>query len=235
MAEPTEAPQGGAEPVAPSRPDYLDARFTSVEEQAKAYKEAETKMQQESGKRAELERQNRELLARQTPTLPIASPQPEPDLNELYWQKPAEVMEKLVQKHVEPFYEDKYEAQKQMLLTKDPAYAKYFPQIDAMVKAQPGLKKQPGIVEKLYKVASALEFDPDAERKRIEERVRNEMQMKIGTSLEGVGSPPTGTPSSLPELSSDEKRVAEKFHRDLSPQEAHKKYAESKLKWAQGA
>lgn len=173
-------------------------------------------------------------MARQQATPVVEAPAQE-DLNELYWQKPAEVVERLVAKHVEPFYEDKYESQKRTLVSKDPNYEKYFPQIDAMVKAQPELKKQPGIVEKLYKVASAMEFDEPAVRKQIEERIRSEMQNKVLSSVEGAGAgKPDGSPS-LPTLSAEQKQFAERFHSDLSPQEAHKKYAEAKAKHDKGA
>lgn len=242
MAEPTEQ-QGGAEgqqqqqqQQQDSRPDYLDARFNSVEEQARAYKEAEKKMQQDSQRAAELERQNRELLARQqAPAVQAPQQQEQVDLNELYWKEPASVMDRLVQKHVEPFFDERFEMQKNALKAENPGAEKYFPQVDAMVKAQPGLKNKPGIVRQLVRVASAMEFDPDAERKRIEDKVRAEIQGKVVTGVEGAGAAHAGTPSSLPELTIDEKRAAEKFHRDLLPTEAHKKYAENKLKLQQGA
>lgn len=162
-----------------------------------------------------------------------APPQEQVDLNELYWKEPATVMNQLVQKHVEPFFEERFEMQKNALKAENPGVEKYFPQVDAMVKAQPGLKNKPGIVRQLVKVASAMEFDPDAERKRIEEKVRAEIQGKVQTGVEGAGAGPSGTPTLLPELTADEKRAAEKFHRDLLPGEAHKKYAENKLKLEQ--
>jgi hypothetical protein len=233
MAEPTEQ-QGGAEQGTPSRPEYLDARFTSVEEQAKAYKEAEKLMQQKSQRAAELERQNQELLSRQQ-AVPAVAPQEQVDYNELYWKEPATVMDRLVQKHVEPFFEERFEMQKNALKAENPGAEKYFPQIDAMVKAQPGLKNKPGIVKQLVKVASAMEFDPDAERKRIEAQVRAEITGKVQTGVEGAGAAQAGTQTQLPELTADEKRAAEKFHRDLTPFEAYKKYAENKVKFQTGA
>jgi hypothetical protein len=175
----------------------------------------------------------RQLQARQQAAPVVTPAPPEENLNELYWQKPAEVMERLVEKHVAPFFDERYENQKAAVRAENPGSEKYFAQVDAMIKAQPALKNKTGIVKQLVKVASAMEFDPDAERKRIEEKVRAEMAGKVITSVEGGGSAPATTPTSLPDLSADEKKAAEKFHKDLSPNEAHKKYAESKLKFEQ--
>ncbi len=236
QGQPTDTP---AAPAAEPKPEViLDPRFKTIEDQAKAYKEAETKMQHESQKRAELERQNQELQTRLsqhgTPSAP-AAPAPEEDLDELYWKSPSKVMQRIIEKQIEPFFEDRYEMQKQKYAS-DPVFQRYAPQIDQMIKAQPELKQRPGIVDQMYKVVRALEFDPEAERKRIEAEVTQRLSNKQTGSLEGAGAPAGATPSTPGnELSDDEKRVAIKFNPDLAPAEAYKKYATAKTKWAQGA
>ena len=244
MAEPT-VQQGGATqaapatPTPPARPDFLDARFNSVEEQAKAYKEAETKMQRDSQRAAELERQNRELLSRQQAQPAVVTPQVEDhkELNEQYWTDPVGVLKKVVHQQtrelVMPFYDDKIESQKSALRAENPNVDKYFPQVDAMIKAQPDLRFKPGIVRNLVKVASAMEFDADAERKRITEEVKAQLTGKVVSQVEGAGAGSPGTSVTTETLSNDEKHTAERFHPELSPQEAHKLYAENKSKHLQ--
>lgn len=166
---------------------------------------------------------------------PPAKQPAQEDLNELYWQKPAEVIGRLVQQYVEPFVEDRYELQKQKYAG-DPDFQKYAPAIDQMVKAQPALRQQPGIVDKLYRAARAMDFDPNAEKERIRQEVLKELQTKQGGAVEGAGAAAAGGGAGqLPDLSSDEKRVAEKFYPDLPQADAYKKYAENKGKWMQGA
>ncbi len=234
VAQPQGQPEG--EPAAVEQ-FQLDPRFKTVEDQAKAYKEAEKLMTQRAQEAAELKRQlEQERLVRQTPQ-PVAQPvaQPEEDLNELYWKEPAKVMERLIGKHIEPFYTDRYEMQKAKYAN-DPEFQKHVAQIDQMVSINPQLKNQTGIVDKLYRVARAMEFDPDSERKRIEAEVMARFQSKQAGLVEGAGSPGAGpTPvATLADLTDEEKRVAVKFNSDLPQAEAFKKYAERKAKWAQG-
>ncbi|HEY6022307.1 MAG TPA: hypothetical protein VIY48_21355, partial [Candidatus Paceibacterota bacterium] len=235
----TPAPEGGAaaeaqEPVVQeTRPEWLDPRFKTPEDQAKAYKEAEKKMQQEAQTRAELERQNRELLGRmQQPVVPQA---PEANYNELFWQNPAEVMDKLLEKRVQaavqPFIESGYQVQKEAYAN-DPEFRKYEPIIDQMAASQPGLKSRPGAVKELYRVVRSM--DPNYE-KSIEERIRQEYQSKTASAVEGAGTPASPKPTSRVELSAEEQAVAMKFYPELSKQEAFKKYHDSKMNMHGGA
>jgi hypothetical protein len=241
MAEPT-VQQGGATPAAPAvptRPDFLDPRFNSVEEQARAYKEAEKQMQLKANQTAELERQNRELLSRQQAQPAAVTPHVEDhkELNEQYWTDPVGVLKKVVHQQtrelVMPFYDDKIESQKSALRAENPNVDKYFPQVDAMIKAQPDLRFKPGIVRNLVKVASAMEFDADAERKRITEEVKAQLTGKVVSQVEGAGAGSPGTQVTTDTLNADEKHTAERFHPELSREEAHKLYAENKLKLQQ--
>ncbi len=224
--EPTPQEGGTPEPKV-ERPDYLDSRFNSVEDQAKAYKEAEKKMQQEANARAELERQNRELLARQVP----APPPVQENLDELFWQKPTEVMGRLInrqlQEGVRPFIEDRYNMQKERYAN-DADFKRYEPQIDQLVAAQPELKTQPGVVDKLYKVVRAMEFDPEAERKRIEAEVMQKHNIKVAGMAEGAGSVRDIDPTPKAVLSADEQLAARKIYSDLPPAKAYERYAVAK-------
>ena len=210
-----------------------------AEAAAEAAKQKDVEYWKAEAKKAfeDRDRAKNELREQQTRVQQSASAQPpEPDLNEAYWQKPAEVVRKIVAEMVDPFIEDRYELQKAKYAT-DPDFSKYAPQIDNMVKMQPELRKQPGIVDKLYRAARAMEFDPNAERERIRQQVLEEMKLKTGSSVEGAGTPPGTPPSTITgnELNDNERKVAQKFYPDLSQQEAFKKYAENKAKWMQGA
>lgn len=206
----------------------LDPRFKSVEDQAKAYPEAEKKMQQEAQKRSELERQNQELQARlAVPNPPV---QDTTNYDELFWQKPTEVISRVVERYIAPLEEDRYETKKQKFAD-DPDFKKYESQIDTVMKAQPHLRKDPESFGKMFKIMKAMDFNQDEYEKQVRAKVMAEIQDKTGGSVEG------GTPSALPketktDLSDDEKNVARKFHPDLSPQKAYEKYAESKNKYS---
>ena len=215
-----------------------DAEAAAAAETAKQndpeYWKSEAKKAFEARDRAKEEA--RQLQERMQQPPPVVTPPPvEEDLNELYWKEPAKVMEKLIGKYVEPFVEDRYELQKGKYAA-DPEFRKYAPKIDEMVKMQPQLKQQPGIVDKLYKVVRAMEFDPEAERQRIRQEEVAKLQTKQGSLVEGAGSPGAGpAPTPTIDLTDDEKKTAEKFNPGINPQEAHKKYAEKKAKWLQGA
>jgi hypothetical protein len=236
MADELETPGQPADAPAQEAAFELDPRFKSVEDQARAYKEAEKKMTQEAQRRADLERQNRELLSRPQQVVAPQDPQPQEDLNELYWQKPAAVVERILERYVAPFVDNGYEGQKQKYAS-DPNFQRFAPQIDQMVQMQPELKRQPGIVDKLYRVARAMEFDPDQEREALRAEVRAEIQGKQAGLAESPSAPQGGTQQTNPAntLTADERRVALKFHNDVAPEEAYKRYAASKDKWAQGA
>lgn len=217
-----------AEPV--ESPDYLDPRFKTVEDQARAYKEAEKKMQQEAQRRAELERQNQELLGRvQQP--PQAAPPAEPPVNEdqLFWEKPTEVMKRIVGQYVSPFVDDRYEMQKTQF-RQDPNFAKYEPEIDQMIRMQPELKQKPTVVSDLYKIIRARDFDPVTERERIKAEIMAEMQGKAAAGLEAPGSPPVLQAPPV-ELTAEEKRAALGIYGNVPQEEAFKKYADAKTRY----
>jgi hypothetical protein len=225
----------------PARPDYLDPRFKTVEDQAKAYREAETKMQHEAQRRASLER---ELQMRQQPApqQPQVEPQQE-NLDEAFWQRPTEVIRKLVgtqlqevTRQFEPIIEDRFQAQKQQYAN-DPMFKELEPQIDQVFRLQPQLKQQPGAMAYVYNFMKAQSFDPAAERERLKAEVRAELTgaNRQAGQIEGGGSPgpgPTTTPKM--ELTGEEQRTAQRFYSDLTPQEAYKRYFDSKQKWAKG-
>lgn len=240
-AEP--APEGGGAPapVEPPKPDFLDPRFKTVEDQARAYREAERKMQQESQRRALLER---ELQARQQQTVvPQAQPEPQEDLDQIFWQKPTEVINKVFERRLqdvtqqfEPFIDDRLNFQKAKYAN-DPVFKELEPQIDQVFRLQPQLKRQAGSVDYVYNFLRAQTFDPNQERERIRQEV--EAQMRGGNrqtgQVEGVGAPsggPTATPKM--ELSDDEQRAATRFYSDLPPQQAYERYWKSKQAWNKG-
>jgi len=224
----------------PARPDYLDARFKTVEDQARAYREAETKMQHEAQRRSTLER---ELQMRQQPETPPAQPEPQENLDELFWQKPTEVIGKLVGRQLsevtrqfEPIIEDRFQSQKSQYAN-DPTFKELEPQIDQVFRLQPQLKQQPGSMAYVYNFLKAQSFNPDTERERIrqEEVAKLNVANRQAGQIEGGGAPspgPTTTPKM--ELSADEQRAATRFYSDLTPQEAYKRYSESKSKWTKG-
>lgn len=225
----------------PARPDYLDPRFKTVEDQAKAYREAETKMQHEAQRRAILER---ELQMRQQPVAP-SQPQepPQENLDELFWQKPTEVIGKLVgrqlsevTKQFEPIIEDRFQMQKSKYAN-DATFKEYEPQIDQVFRLQPQLKQQPGSLDYVYNFLRAQNFDPNTERERLKAEIRAELTgaNRQAGQIEGGGAPATG-PTTTPkmELSAEEQGAAIRFYSDLPPQEAYKRYFESKQQWAKG-
>jgi hypothetical protein len=223
----------GEQDVTPATPEVAPPVAEAPEQDAEYWK-GEAKKAFEARDRAKEEARVASQSQYQ-PQQPVAPPAPEEDLNELYWKEPAKVIERLIGKQIEPFYVDRYEMQKAKYAD-DPIFKKHAPQIDQMVAAQPELRTKAGIVDQLYRVARAMEFDPDAERKRIEADVMARFNLKQAGSLEGAGTPLGATPSTpLAELSDDEKRVATKFYPDLAPREAYKNYASNKSKWAQGA
>lgn len=242
VATGTPAPETPPVETPPARPDYLDARFKTVEDQAKAYREAETKMQHEAQRRAILER---ELQMRQQQ--PVGPPQsqelPQENLDELFWQKPTEVIDKLVgrklsevTKQFEPIIEDRFQMQKSKYAN-DATFKEYEPQIDQVFRLQPQLKQQPGSLDYVYNFLRAQNFDPNAERERMKAEIKAELtgaNRQTG-QIEGGGAPATG-PMTTPkmELSADEQRAAIRFYGDLPPQEAYKRYFESKQQWAKG-
>ena len=254
MADPTpvEEPKGSAEPVVAEpvaekveeeKPDWLDPRFKTVEDQAKAYKESERLMTQKAQRASELERQ---LLERQfqpapvIPKVPVVEP-PEENLDEQFWQKPTSVIDKVVSRRIaeverkmEPLAEDRFERNK-VKYANDPVFKELEPQIDHVFKLQPHLRNQEGSLDYVYKFLAAQNFNPTAERERIRQEIMTERAgaNKVTGGVEGVGSPSAG-PQATPkmDLSDDEKATALKFYSDVPKTEAYKRYYESRQKWA---
>jgi hypothetical protein len=252
MADPTavEEPKGSTEtvPTEPEvvvevKPDWLDPRFKSVEDQAKAYKESERLMTQKAQRASELERQ---LLERQfQPTQVVPKPQPEAEptnenLDEQFWQKPTSVIDTIVRRRVseverkmEPLAEDRFERQK-VKYANDPVFKELESQIDHVFKLQPNLKNQEGSMDYVYKFLAAQNFNPQTERERIRQEIMAERAgaNKVTGSVEGVGAPSDG-PKSTPkmDLSDEEQRTARKFYSDMPAQEAYKRYYDSRVKW----
>lgn len=236
-----------AEPVVetPAKPDFLDPRFNTVEDQARAYRDAEKKMQQEANRRAALERElsMRQYQESQRPATPQVNAEPQENLDETFWQKPTEVIDKLVSrrlgevtKQLEPFVEDRLNQQKSKYAN-DPVFKELEPQIDQVFKLQPELKKQAGSVDYIYNFLRAQTFDPAMERERIKAEIRAEMtgaNRQTG-QIEGAGSPSAGpAPTPKMELTDDERRAAQRFYSDMPPQEAYKRYWTSKQAWNKG-
>lgn len=236
----TPAPEVPPVETPPARPDFLDARFKTVEDQAKAYREAEKKMQHEAQRSASLERELQ--MRQQQPIAPPTQPEPE-NLDELFWQKPTEVIGKLVgrqlsevTKQFEPIIEDRFQMQKSKYAN-DATFKEYEPQIDQVFRLQPQLKQQPGSLDYVYNFLRAQNFDENAVRERMKAEIRAELtgaNRQTG-QIEGGGAPSTG-PTTTPkmELSADQQRTALKLYDNLPPQEAYKRYGESLANWAKG-
>ena len=231
----TEQP-GGDQAAAPAAPPAgAEAPVQDTE-----YWKNEAKKAFEARDRAKEETRLANQRPQYSAPAPAAPPAPEENLDELYWTSPTKVLEKILDRRlsqaVDPFYEDRYEMQKAKYAN-DPNFQRYAPQIDELIRTDPKLKSQPGVVDKLYRAVRAMEFDPDAERKRIEAEVIQRMQNKQTGSLESAGTPPGATPPASQQinLTDDEKRVAIKFNPSISADEAYKKYQANKSKWQQGA
>jgi len=252
MADPTpvEEPKGSAEPVAEpvvekveevEKPDWLDPRFKTVEDQAKAYKESERLMTQKAQRASELERQllERQFQPKLDPAPPVAPPVEE-NLDEQFWQKPTSVIDKVVSRRIaeverkmEPLAEDRFERQK-VKYANDPLFKELEPQIDHVFKLQPHLRNQEGSMDYVYKFLAAQNFNPQTERERIRQEIMAERAgaNKVAGGVEGVGSPSAGPVASPKmDLNDDEKATALKFYSDIPKQEAYKRYYDSRQKW----
>ena len=103
----------GTIPAQTPPPDQqlIAGKFKTQDELVKAYQEAEKKITQESQARSTLERQLQEeakvreqLMGRVTqPTVPVEGPTDD----ELFWQKPTEVIGKVVERFLSPFEDDR--------------------------------------------------------------------------------------------------------------------------------
>lgn len=244
--KPAEAPVVPDDPEVPpveeehaARPEWLDPRFKSVEDQAKAYRDSEKAMHMANQRRSEVER---ELAARSMvppPQPPAEQAPPEPEVSDdMFWQNPVKVIEKVVQKQLgsmdrklEPLMEDRFTRQLDKYAN-DEDFKTYSPQIEQVFKLQPQLRNQPGAVDYVYNFLRAQNFNPDDERRRIEAKVRNELSGKAAPPLEGGSPPAEFKPTPKVELSEDERRAALRFYSDLPPQEAYKKYHATKAKWS---
>lgn len=224
------APSQGATPVVPGQ-ELILGRFKTNDDLAKSYQELERKMTQEAQTRAALERQLQEQALRDQART-ATTPPPETNYDELFWQRPTEVIGKVVERFLSPFEEDRYQMQKTRFV-QDPDFRKYEPQIDQMMSMQPELKRQPGSVEKMYRVLKALDFDQGQLEQQIRAKIAAEQQNKLGGAVEGASPTPSATPTAV-QLSEEEARTAVKFFPELTPQEAYKRYADNKVKFGVG-
>ena len=222
-------------PPAEGAEQSLLGRFNSPEELAKSYQELEKKFTQTSQQNAEYARLQQENQVRQmfTPPTP-APPKPEENMNEMFWQNPAEVLQKLTERVIDSrldfVYDQNYEAQKAQYAN-DPQFKQYEQQIDMVVKQQyPELRKQPGVVSQLYKMVRGLSFDEDSFKRQVIEDYERSKLAGANSGIEGA-SPPSSAQVRQPiNLSDDEKRVALQFYPDIKPDEAYQRYAASKSK-----
>jgi hypothetical protein len=207
-------------------------RFKTPDDLAKAYQEAETKMTQEAQKRAELERQNQELQVRIQQNPPQQQQQQAAEVNydELFWQKPTEVINTMIRRNMEPFTMTYWEQQKSAF-RQDPNFVKLEPQIDAIASQYPDVKTKPGSVEQLYKMVQGLTFDPVAYENQIREKIKKEEEQKRTGLVEGAQGRETFTANTEVQLTEEEKHVARNMYAAFGvtdPNEAYKKYAAAK-------
>lgn len=215
----------------PKPQELILGRFKTPDELVKAYQELEADYTRKGQALTERERMLQELQSR------VAIPQIQQqgdvvDDNELFWQKPMEVINRIVSKTIEPLTTTYYQTQKDKFRN-DPEFQKLESQIDAITSMYPNLKTQPDIVPQLYKMVKGLNFDEGDYERKIREKIKAESEGKIAGTVEGVG---TGSQvketENLAPLTEDEKRFAFNWYSSLddkvTPDEAYKKYAQSK-------
>lgn len=203
-------------------------RFKDQDELANSYREIEKAYTQSQQMLAETNRRFNELAGT------IQKKEPEPNLNELFWQDPVGTLSKVVEQTVgrrfEPLVQDRYEAEKESLRQGDSEFVNYEQYVDQIIERYPDLKTQRNIVPQLYKMVKGLYFDESAYEKRVREKIELEKNQKIAGSIEGGGSPSTNLTASQIMLSADEKRVALNSYKGVTPEEAYKKYAVAKAR-----
>lgn len=210
--------------------ELILGRFKTPDELVKAYQELEADYTRKGQALSERDKMLQELQNR------IVAPQIQPqnveDDNELFWQKPMEVINRIVSKTIEPLTTTYYQTQKEKFRS-DPEFQNLEPQIDNIVNMYPYLKSQPDIVSQLFKMVKGLYFNEGEYERKVREKVKAEMEGKIGETIEGAGNPSQITREiTLEPLTEDEKRFAYNWYSNLddkiTPDEAYKKYAQSK-------
>ena len=211
--------------------DLILGKFKTPEEAYKAYENLEPEFTKKSQELADTKRALEELQTRVTATpAPTPAPSEEENLDQLFFTDPAQAMNKVVQKQLQPLLDAQFETSMTAYRTSDPVFKKYENEIRIIVQNAPHIKTQPGIVEQLYKMVKGLHIeDFEAE---LREKIRAEMAGKVEGALEGGGAGHVdgGKGEQQIKLTDDEKAVARKFNSNLSPEEAYKKYAAKKAK-----
>ena len=226
--EPEVKKPDGSEVVKPQ--ELILGRFNSQDELVKAYQELEADYTRKGKVLTDREQMLQELQNR------VAVPQiPKEDVvddNELFWQKPMEVINRIVSRTIEPLTTTYYQTQKDKFRS-DPEFQKLEPQIDAITNMYPNLKTQPEIVPQLYKMVKGLNFDEGDYERKVREKIKAEAEGKIAGTIEGVGiAGQVRETETLAPLTEDEKKFAYNWYSSLddkvTPEEAYKKYAQSK-------
>lgn len=227
----------GSKIDAPKPDELILGRFKSKDEVVTAYPEAEKLMTQATQEAAELRRQNQELQERLIQQTPPPKQEPEVNYDELFWQKPTEVISKMIRQSIEPLTGNYYEQQKTALRS-DPEFIKLEPQIDQIANMYPDVKTKPEAVKQLFKMVKGLNFDEAEFEKRMREKIAIEQGRKIEGSIEGAGAGRDSFVSTEKvELTEEEKKTAVKWYETqgiTNPEEAYKKYAEAKKSYAGG-
>jgi hypothetical protein len=207
-------------------------RFKSQDDLVKSYKELETKFTQGSQEAADLKRMIQELQVR----VPQQQKEEQVDLDTVYWEKPSKLREDLlndVRKLLEPLAMTQFQVEKTHLKS-DPMFVKYEAEIDQLIgQLPPQLKSQPGMLGELFTLVKGRHQNEilEDERKRIRKEIEEGREGAIFGSLEEPsGGEHLSNKTRLPSLTDEEKRVAEQFNPELSKADAHKKYAEKKVK-----
>jgi|TARA_Y100000310_G_C20700503_1_gene829330 hypothetical protein len=191
-------------------------RFKNQDELIKAYQESESALTQKSQRVTELERS-----ANQPP--PAKEPEPQEDEDSLFWEKPLETIKKVVAKAIEPLGQGMVETQKDTL-RKDPDFAKYEPEIDAILDQYPQLRQTPHVIPQIYKMVKGMHVEDMEKELRV--KWEKEQQVKEGTLLEGAGVPET--PGKESPLTAQEKTIAYKMFPDVTRSKAEEEYAKWK-------
>lgn len=224
---------GSTEEEGKSGEQAILGKFKTVDDLAKSYKELEAKNTQTSQETAELRRQLQEL---QTAVQQEETAKEPEDMNIKYWQNPASIiddMETRLNKLLEPLVTVQIETQK-VQLRQDPYFVKYENEVNTMLNSLPTtMRNQPGILGELFNLVKGRhqnEILEDRIKKLRTELMENKGDIILGSLEEPSGGETFTGKETTVRLTDEEKRIAEQFNSDLSPAEAHKKYAEKKAR-----
>uniref|UniRef100_A0A6M3K8C5 Uncharacterized protein n=1 Tax=viral metagenome TaxID=1070528 RepID=A0A6M3K8C5_9ZZZZ len=221
-------PGDGSEPKPDQQSIKIDegTAFKNVDELVNAYKNLRTDYTKKGQTLSDYEKQMQEIQTR------IAAPVAQEttvDDNQLFWEKPLEVINKTVSKSIEPLTNFLYESQKERHRV-DPEFQQFEPQIDQIVQMYPQMKMQPNIVGQLYKVVKYMNIDEDKFKEDMRSKIKAEEAAKIGGSVEDGNPQRILVSEQAITLSEEEKRYAVKFHPNVPQEEAYKIYGEKKRK-----